>query len=157
MKPQFDMDLHCVYISPRISPELDMLWICDNRDYYIAFSISALVSVSYRTEGFRPRSDMGRGMKPGSTWKMSCNDLFITYFVVICTILNAWYGRKWTFHIGPGFDNRLSCPRMLLPEAEIGYQPRHRPISALRLRFQTWYGNLGLIPGPIWEMTCYNL
>jgi hypothetical protein len=32
-----------------------------------------------------------------------------------------------------------------------------RPISALQLRCRAWYGNLGLIPGPIWKMSCNNL
>ena len=32
-----------------------------------------------------------------------------------------------------------------------------RPISALQLRCRGWYGSLGLIPGPIWKMSCNNL
>jgi hypothetical protein len=32
-----------------------------------------------------------------------------------------------------------------------------RPISALQLRCRAWYGSLGLIPGPIWKMSCNNL
>ena len=32
-----------------------------------------------------------------------------------------------------------------------------RPISALQLRYRDWYGSLGLIPGPIWKMSCNNL
>jgi hypothetical protein len=32
-----------------------------------------------------------------------------------------------------------------------------RPISALQLRYWAWYGSLGLIPGPIWKMSCNNL
>ena len=32
-----------------------------------------------------------------------------------------------------------------------------RPISALQLRYRAWYGSLGLIPGPIWKMSCNNL
>ena len=32
-----------------------------------------------------------------------------------------------------------------------------QPISALQLRCQAWYGSLGLIPGPIWKMSCNNL
>ena len=31
------------------------------------------------------------------------------------------------------------------------------PISALQLRCRAWYGSLGLIPGPIWKMSCNNL
>ena len=35
----------------------------------------------------------------------------------------------------------------------------YRPISALQLRCRDWYGSLGLIPGPIWEISwlCNNL
>jgi hypothetical protein len=29
-----------------------------------------------------------------------------------------------------------------------------RPISVLQLHCRTWYGGLGLIPGPIWKMAC---
>ena len=32
-----------------------------------------------------------------------------------------------------------------------------RPISALQLRCRAWYGSVGLIPGPIWKMSCNNL
>jgi hypothetical protein len=32
-----------------------------------------------------------------------------------------------------------------------------RPISALQLCCRAWYGSLGLIPGPIWKMSCNNL
>ena len=32
-----------------------------------------------------------------------------------------------------------------------------RPISALQLRCRAWYGSLGIIPGPIWKMSCNNL
>jgi hypothetical protein len=32
-----------------------------------------------------------------------------------------------------------------------------RPISALQLRCRAWYGSIGLIPGPIWKMSCNNL
>ena len=32
-----------------------------------------------------------------------------------------------------------------------------RPISALQLRSRAWYGILGLIPGPIWKISCNNL
>ena len=32
-----------------------------------------------------------------------------------------------------------------------------RPISALQLSCQAWYGSLELIPGPIWKMSCNNL
>jgi hypothetical protein len=32
-----------------------------------------------------------------------------------------------------------------------------RPISALQLRCRSWYGSIGLIPGPIWKMLCNNL
>jgi hypothetical protein len=32
-----------------------------------------------------------------------------------------------------------------------------RPISALQLRCRAWYGSLGLIPRPIWKMSCNNL
>ena len=32
-----------------------------------------------------------------------------------------------------------------------------RPILALQLRCRAWYGSLGLIPGPIWKMSCNNL
>ena len=32
-----------------------------------------------------------------------------------------------------------------------------QPISALQLRSRAWYGSLGLIPGPIWKMSCNNL
>jgi hypothetical protein len=31
------------------------------------------------------------------------------------------------------------------------------PISALQLRCRAWYRSLGLIPGPIWKMSCNNL
>ena len=33
----------------------------------------------------------------------------------------------------------------------------HRSISALQLRCRDWYGSLGLIPGPIWKMSCNTL
>ena len=36
-----------------------------------------------------------------------------------------------------------------------GIKPR--PISALQLCCRAWYGSLGLIPGPIWKMSCNNL
>ena len=47
--------------------------------------------------------------------------------------------RLWheIFHIVPGINTR--------------------PISALQLRCRAWYGRLGLIPRPIWEMSCNNL
>jgi hypothetical protein len=32
-----------------------------------------------------------------------------------------------------------------------------RPISGLQLRCRAWYGSLGLIPWPIWKMSCNNL
>jgi hypothetical protein len=32
-----------------------------------------------------------------------------------------------------------------------------RPISALQLRCRAWYGSPGLIPRPIWKMSCNNL
>ena len=32
-----------------------------------------------------------------------------------------------------------------------------RPISALQLRCLAWFGSLGLIPGPIWKMSCNNI
>ena len=32
-----------------------------------------------------------------------------------------------------------------------------RPISSLQLRRRAWYGSLGLIPGPIWKISCNNL
>jgi hypothetical protein len=32
-----------------------------------------------------------------------------------------------------------------------------RPITDLQLRCRAWYGSLGLIPGPIWKMSCNNL
>ena len=32
-----------------------------------------------------------------------------------------------------------------------------RPISALQLRCRAWYRSLGLIPVPIWKMSCNNL
>jgi hypothetical protein len=37
----------------------------------------------------------------------------------------------------------------------LGINPR--PISALQLRCRAWYGSLGLIPGPIWKISCNNL
>ena len=40
------------------------------------------------------------------------------------------------------------------------YRPWYQPstnISALQLRCRAWYGSLGLIPGPIWKMSCNNL
>ena len=40
------------------------------------------------------------------------------------------------------------------------YRPSYinpRPISALQLLCRVWYGSLGLIPGPIWKMSCNNL
>jgi hypothetical protein len=36
-----------------------------------------------------------------------------------------------------------------------GINPRH--ISALQLRCRACYGSLGLIPGPIWKISCNNL
>jgi hypothetical protein len=53
--------------------------------------------------------------------------LFCVWFVI---------NRLWheIFHIVPGIS--------------------HRPISALQLRCQAWYGSLGLIPGPICKMSC---
>jgi hypothetical protein len=30
-------------------------------------------------------------------------------------------------------------------------------VSALQLRSRAWYGSLGLIPEPIWKMSCINL
>ena len=47
--------------------------------------------------------------------------------------------RLWheIFHIAPGINPR--------------------PISALQLRCRAWYGSLGIIPGPIWKMSCNNL
>ena len=32
-----------------------------------------------------------------------------------------------------------------------------RPISALQLCCRAWYRSLGMIPGPIWKMSCNNL
>jgi hypothetical protein len=32
-----------------------------------------------------------------------------------------------------------------------------RSVSALQLHCRAWYGNLELIPGPIWKMSCNNL
>ena len=47
--------------------------------------------------------------------------------------------RLWheSFHIVPGINPR--------------------PISTLQLRCWAWYGSLGLIPGPIWKMSCNSL
>jgi hypothetical protein len=36
----------------------------------------------------------------------------------------------------------------------LGINPQ--PISALQLCCRAWYGSLGLIPGPIWKMSCNN-
>ena len=49
-------------------------------------------------------------------------------------IKRLWHG---IFHIVPGINPR--------------------PISVLQLRCRAWYGSLGLIPGPIWKMSCNNL
>jgi len=54
------------------------------RDYYMTFSISALVLARY--SHIKPqrswRADMGRGLIPGTIWKISCHNLFITYFTL---------------------------------------------------------------------------
>jgi hypothetical protein len=64
---------------------------------------------------------------------------------------------------GPGFvnDGKDQCKKC---DKKIWHAIFHmvpginpRPISALQLRCWAWYGSLGLIPGPIWEMSCNNL
>jgi hypothetical protein len=53
-------------------------------DYYMTFSISALVLAPRLPYQARQRSwsaDMGRGLIPGTIWKISRHNLFITYLI----------------------------------------------------------------------------
>ena len=70
------------------------------RDYYMTFSISALVLARYshtsptaKLEGW-----YGSRLLPGTIWKISCHNLFITYFTL--TFSKHWllYCKKdlWT-------------------------------------------------------------
>jgi hypothetical protein len=58
---------------------------------------------------------------------LKCVNFF--WNTILCIIF-----RHEIFHIVPGINPR--------------------PISALQLRCRAWYGSLGLIPGPIWKMSC---
>jgi hypothetical protein len=77
------------------------------RDYYMTFSISALVSA--RNSNIKPDSKTG-GLIPGTIWKISCNNLFITYFT--STFFKHWllYCRKdlWTDKLTNKFLRELS-------------------------------------------------
>ena len=72
---------------------------------------------------------------------LSVQRSFLPYKIQCLKRVNVKYviNRFWDeiFHIVPGI--------------------RPRPISSLQLRCQAWYGSLGLIPGPIWKLSCNNL
>jgi hypothetical protein len=44
------------------------------------------------------RADMGRGLIPGTIWKISCHNLFITYFTL--TFSKHWRGPGWLNELG---------------------------------------------------------
>jgi hypothetical protein len=74
--------------------QLPVLWLFDTIELYP--DIAQRVSVMHRTHigpGISPRlpyqarqrswsADMGRGLIPGTIWKISCHNLFITYFTL---------------------------------------------------------------------------
>ena len=50
----------------------------------MTFSISALISA--RDSHIKPDSEVG-GLIPGTIWKISCHNLFITYFFQALTLI----------------------------------------------------------------------
>ena len=64
--------------------------------FHIGHGISPRLPYQARQRSWR--ADMGRGLIPGTIWKISCHNLFITYFTL--TIFKHWllYCRKdlWT-------------------------------------------------------------
>ena len=56
-----------------------VLWNTIIIDYYMPFSIST--QVSSQAPNISQMDDIGGGMIPGLNWKVTSNDLLITYFV----------------------------------------------------------------------------
>jgi hypothetical protein len=69
---------------------------CIKRLLHDIFHIGPGISprLPYQARQRRWRVDMGRGLIPGIIWKISCNNLFITYFTVSNVIVQiniVWY------------------------------------------------------------------
>jgi hypothetical protein len=52
----------------------------------------------YQARQRRWRADMGRGLMPGTIWKISCHNLFITHFTL--TFSKHWRGSGWLNALG---------------------------------------------------------
>jgi hypothetical protein len=68
-----------LHITSTWCQHITLQWSCEIRDYYMTFSISALVSA--RDSHIKPNIEAG-GLIPGMIWKISCHNLFITYFTL---------------------------------------------------------------------------
>jgi len=56
--------------------------------FHIGPGISPIVRLPYQARQLSWRADMGRGLIPGTIWKITCHNLFITYFTL--TFFNHW-------------------------------------------------------------------
>ena len=75
-------------------------WVNNKRSLHDIFHIGPGISprLPYQARQRSWRADMGRGFIPGTIWKISCHNLFITYFTL--TFSKHWllYCKKdlWT-------------------------------------------------------------
>ena len=70
-------------------------WTALLRDYYMTFTISASgisSRLSYEARQRSWKTDMGRGRIPGTIWKISCHNLFITY-------LTLTFSKHWLLYL----------------------------------------------------------
>jgi hypothetical protein len=91
-------------------------------------------------------------LKPDSNKVNSLNDLFSQF--VSSKIFFA-YKSQCLEKVNVKYVIKRSWHEIFHRSIVPGINPR--PISSLQLRCRAWYGSLGLIPGPIWKMTCNNL
>ena len=98
--PGTDMDRKLLRLS-HMQIWTNYVQICDNKRllhdiFHIGPSISPRLPCQSRQRSWRV--DMGRGLIPGTIWKISCHNLLITYFTL--TFFKHWhlYCRKdlWT-------------------------------------------------------------